>query len=238
MNTQEFSFNLPMNQLAALRDAQLLSAAQAGSSEAFAELQTLYSRHLYNRIVSITKNREDAEDALQDTFLRAYLALCKFEGRSSFCSWLTRIAINSALMVLRKRRSRPEASFDPHYEAGEETLQFEVKDPAPNPEQIYDQRQRCTGMLRAIQKLEPTLRGAIQTRMAHGSSLKEIAQALGISEAAVKARLHRARARLNTAKVFRNGGAKRKMSSGSQLQGLIPGLQNREQSCMTSTQYA
>ncbi|MGB6686477.1 MAG: sigma-70 family RNA polymerase sigma factor [Terracidiphilus sp.] len=240
MNTmgQDLSFNLPINQLAALRDAQLLSEARAGSSAAFAELQNLYSRHLYNRIVAITKNREDAEDALQDTFLRAYLALCKFEGRSSFCSWLTRIAINSALMVLRKRRARPEAPFDPYYELGDEIVQFEIRDPAPNPEQIFDQRQRCSGMMRAIQKLDPTLRGAIQTRMAQGSSLKEIALALGISEAAVKARLHRARARLNATQVFRNEGAKRKVSSGSPRKGLIPGRQNREQLCMNSTQYA
>ncbi|HEY5253197.1 MAG TPA: sigma factor, partial [Acidobacteriaceae bacterium] len=89
---------LPLGQLAAQRDEQLVSAAKAGSDEAFAELQNLYAQRLYSTIIRITKNHEDAEDALQDTFLRVYLALCSFEGRSSFYSWVTRIAINSALM--------------------------------------------------------------------------------------------------------------------------------------------
>src|SRR5258708_206732 len=96
----------------ALRSEQLVSAAQAGSSSAFGELRDIYSPRVYRQLLTITKNREDAEDALQDAFLRAYLAIHAFEGRSTFYSWLTRIAINSALMILRKRRTRPEISFD------------------------------------------------------------------------------------------------------------------------------
>jgi RNA polymerase sigma-70 factor, ECF subfamily len=226
--------NRTMKPLTAQRDAQLMSAVLAGSSDAFAEIQRLYSGHLYSTIVAITRNREDAEDALQDTFLRAYRALPNFEGRSSFYSWLTRIAINSALMLLRKRRARPEVSFDPSFESGEEIPQIEVRDPAPNPEQICDQRQRRAGMLRAIEKLEPRLRGAIQFRMAHGSSLKEIARALDISEAAVKARLYRARARLTAAGVFRNAGAKRLVASGSQREGAIPAIRTQEQQSTSS----
>lgn len=78
------------------------------SSACFAELYATYSRRLYNTIFAITKNHEDAEDALQETFLRAYTGIHAFEGRSAIYSWLTRIAINSALIVLRKRRVRPE----------------------------------------------------------------------------------------------------------------------------------
>ena len=101
------------NQDAPGRDLELVAAVRAGSNAAFEELESRYSHRLYRRIQSITRNHEDAQDALQETFLRAYLALDSFEGRSQFGSWLTRIAINSALMVLRKRRSRAEVSFEP-----------------------------------------------------------------------------------------------------------------------------
>src|ERR1700733_10328562 len=107
------------NEDAASRDLELVAAARAGSNAAFEEIQSHYSRRLYRRIQSITKNHEDSEDALQDTFLRAYLALDSFEGRSQFASWLTRIAINSALMVLRRRRTRAEVSYEPPLESGE-----------------------------------------------------------------------------------------------------------------------
>ena len=99
---------------AASRDLELVAAARAGSNAAFEELQSRHSRRLFRRINFITRNHEDAEDALQETFLHAYLALDSFEGRSQFASWLTRIAINSALMVLagaarepKSRSSRP-----------------------------------------------------------------------------------------------------------------------------------
>ena len=87
-----------------LQSKNLVAAARSGSSAAFAELREIYARRVYWKLLNMTKNREDAEDALQDTFLRAYMALHTFEERSSFYSWLTRIAINSALMILRKRR--------------------------------------------------------------------------------------------------------------------------------------
>jgi DNA-directed RNA polymerase specialized sigma24 family protein len=92
----------------------VVSAAQAGSAEAFRKLHVLYSRRLYKTIVAIMKNPQGAEDALQDTFLRAYLAIDRFEGRSNIYSWLTRIAINSAIMILRKRSARAEVLFPRH----------------------------------------------------------------------------------------------------------------------------
>jgi len=191
------------------RDEQLVFAALAGSSDAFEELHNLYSKRLYCTIVSITKCREDAEDALQDTFLRAYRSLPRFEGRSSFYSWLTRIAINSALMVLRKRRACPEVPVDPPLEAGGDIPWFEVEVSDLNPEQIYDQRQRCAGMVRTIRRLEPALRGPIQIRMASECSAEEMARALNLSVAAVKSKLFRARKRLARSGAFR-GLAKRK----------------------------
>ena len=92
---------------------EIVLAAQAGSPGAFAELHAIYSRRLYKRVLSITRSREDAEDALQETFLRVHSAIHAFEGSSTIYSWLTRIAINSALIILRRRRARHEILFDP-----------------------------------------------------------------------------------------------------------------------------
>lgn len=218
-------------QRVALRDEQLVLAAQAGSTAAFAELQNLHARHVYKSIVAITKNREDAEDALQDTFLRAYQALGGFEGRANFSSWLTRIGINFALMILRKRRARPEVSTDSSFESRDELPPFEVRDPGPNPEQIYDQRQRYRRVLHAICQLEPGLRAAMQIRLTRGSSLKEIAQALQITEAAVKARLHRARTRLIASKSLKHLGASEAVSR-SPRTGFLPAMQQEGQPCL------
>jgi RNA polymerase sigma-70 factor, ECF subfamily len=126
----------------AMRDRKLVAEAQAGSSDSFAQLQCLYRRRLFNTIVAITKNREDAEDALQDTFLRAYLALRHFEGRSTVYSWLTRIAINSALMIIRRRRVRAEVFFDSPSDERDGNHPFDVKDTALNPEQMWTQQRR------------------------------------------------------------------------------------------------
>ncbi len=180
----------------AARDYELVLAAQAGSPSAFADLQAFYAQRLYATIVRITKNREDAEDALQDTFLRAYVALNTFEGRSSVFSWLTRIAINSALMLLRKRRRRAEVCFDLSAGDSDETLAWELKDSAPNPEQQYAQDQRYFALVNALQRLDPKLRVPLEIQMSADCSMNEIARKLGISVAAAKARLYRARRRL------------------------------------------
>jgi RNA polymerase sigma-70 factor, ECF subfamily len=235
---QDTSLGLTSKEQAALRDSELVSFALAGSSDAFAELQRNYSRHLYSTIFGITKNREDSEDALQDTFLRAYRSLCDFEGRSSFYSWLTRIAINSALMMLRKRRAHPEVSFDLPFETGVDMPQYEFKDPAPNPEQVYVQRQQWVSMVNAIQRLEPGLQEAIRIRLAHGSSLKEIAQTLDISVAAVKSRIHRARKRLTKVNTLREPAKSRTVRSIPWRESHISGLQNREQPCMSCNQLS
>ena len=92
--------------------------------------------------MAVTKNPQDAEDALQDTFLRAYLAIRTFEGSCDIYTWLTRIAVNSALMTLRKQRTRAEVLFDPRAGSQLETLSIEVRDSAPNPEESYDLDQR------------------------------------------------------------------------------------------------
>lgn len=186
-----------------VRSEALVAAARAGSSAAFAELRNIYWQRIYRQLLTITKNREDAEDALQDAFLRAYLALHTFEERSSFYSWLTRIAINSALLILRKRRTRFEISFDHPSDVEEDNSVLEFRDGAPSPEQVCVHRQRCARLIGSIVKLQPRLRQVIELRMKENCSIREIAQTLDISEAAVKSRLVRARARL-TASVFRS----------------------------------
>jgi RNA polymerase sigma-70 factor (ECF subfamily) len=177
-------------------DQQLVFAARSGCRSAFNELWNLYSRRVYSTVFNITKNRQDAEDALQDSFFRAFLALESFEGRSSFYSWLTRIAINSALGMLRKRRCRPESSHALTFEHEEERTPREIVDLAPGPEQMYDQDERCTRLMQAIQRLPANLQEIVQTRLTEECSVKEVASRLNISVPAAKSRLHRARTRL------------------------------------------
>ncbi len=198
-----------------LQVRKLVAAARSGSSTAFAELREIYARRVYRKLLIMTKNREDAEDALQDTFLRAYMALHTFEERSSFYTWVTRIAINSALMILRRRRLRPEVSFDGTSETEEATFGFEFKDTGPSPEHICVHRQRYACMLRSIWKLQPRLRQVIEMQMTENRSIKEMAQALEISEAAVKSRLARARARLAGAHAVRSSKWDAHVHSGS-----------------------
>jgi RNA polymerase sigma-70 factor (ECF subfamily) len=175
----------------------VVSAAQEGSPAAFAELHSIYSRRLYRSIVAITRNPHDAEEALQDTFLRAYSAIKTFEGKSKVYTWLYRIAVNSAFMILRKQRARPEVLFDPQPDVRNEPIAFEIRDPAPNPEELFILRLGQLKALRGIGRLSPRLREALRMQVMRGWSIKEMSQALNISEASVKSRLHRARQQLS-----------------------------------------
>jgi RNA polymerase sigma-70 factor (ECF subfamily) len=209
--------NLPNVQSPPERDAQLVSEAKAGSKDAFSELQNLYSRRLYNTVLRITKNHEDAEDVLQETFLRVHLALGGFEGRSSFYSWASRIAINSALMVLRRRRARPEFSFDLSSGEGYDVPHFEIRDSSPNPEQIYHEREQLLRILRSIDNLQPKMQETMQLSMDKECSMKEIARTLGISVASAKSRLYRARRHIASKKDFLHVIGRRQRSSGAEL---------------------
>ncbi|MBB6145873.1 RNA polymerase sigma-70 factor (ECF subfamily) [Silvibacterium bohemicum] len=184
-----------------LRLERLVTAAQSGSSAAFTEIREICSPRIYRKVFTITKNREDAEDAMQDAFLRAYKALHTFEGRSSFRSWFTRIAINSALMILRKRRNHREVSFDFPNEIEGIVSSLEFEDDSPSPEHICVHRQRCDRVLRLVGKLQPCLRQIVEMQMMQHRTIKQIAHELEISEAAVKSRLYRARLRLAPARM-------------------------------------
>jgi RNA polymerase sigma-70 factor (ECF subfamily) len=176
----------------------IVAAAQAGSPAAFTELHSIYSGRLYKTILSITRNPHDAEEALQETFLRAYLAIKTFEGKSKISTWLTRIAVNSALMILRKQRGRSEVLFDPQPDDRCEAIAFDVADSAPNPEELCGLHQHQLKTLRALWRLRPHLRAPIRMQIMHGWSVREISRALNISETAVKSRLYRARQQLST----------------------------------------
>ena len=186
-------------------DQHLVVAARLGCRTAFNELCHRYSRRIYRTTFNITKNAQDAEDALQESFLRAFLALESFEGRASFCTWLTRIAINSALAMLRKRRCRPETSLDSTSRQEDEGGLAAFRDLAPDPEQIFGQQQRHAKLMQAIHKLPTDLREAVQARIAGDCSVKEVAYRLNISQAAAKSRLYRARTRLGSLIVARYG---------------------------------
>lgn len=180
------------------KEQHLVLAARSGCRIAFGELWDMYSRRVYRTLLGIASTPQDAEDALQDTFLRAFLAIESFEGRSSFYSWLTRIAINSALGVLRKRRCRPETSLDANYQREDEGPQEEFRDLAPDPEQIYAELEEREKLMQAIQRLPLEFRRATLARIAEDCPVKEIAVRLNISEAAAKSRLYRARIMLGS----------------------------------------
>jgi RNA polymerase sigma-70 factor, ECF subfamily len=201
---EEIATEVTSHQNEYLQSKSLVAAARSGSTAAFAELRELYAQRVYRKLLTMTKNREDAEDALQDTFLRAYLALHTFEERSSFYTWVMRIAINSALMILRKRRLHPEVSFESPGDKEEAVSVFEFKDTGPSPEHICVHRQNYACMVRSIWNLQPRLRKVIEMQMTDNYSIREIARTLEISEAAVKSRLSRARARLASTHAIRS----------------------------------
>ena len=178
--------------LGAMNEELLVSAARAGDRSAFNELYTRHSWKVRQRVYSITKNREDAEDVIQEAALRAFLHLKSFEGRSSFSSWLTRIAINSALMTLRKKR-RDEISIDQTCDQDDRSRPWEPCDNAETPEARYARCEREALLIRAIQRLPYIFREIIELQKSNEYSTLQIAQELGISLAAAKSRLMRAR---------------------------------------------
>jgi RNA polymerase sigma-70 factor (ECF subfamily) len=178
-------------------------AATAGSGETGA-LDTWYRAHaqkLFCTVRRITRNHEDAEDAVQDAFLRAFLHLQSFDGRSTFSTWLTRIGINSALMILRKRRNSREVM--PAKDSESESS-WEATDSEQNPEQEYVEQERLRLLRGAIAGLRPSIRRALEIHTLQGRSVEEMASEIGISVCAAKGRLFHARAALRKSKVLRN----------------------------------
>jgi len=174
----------------------LVNAAKAGDVGAFEELVRRYDRNVFRIAQHITQNREDAEDVVQDAFLKAYENLPQFQGQSKFYTWLVRIAVNEALMKLRRRRPERMVSLDEEVRTEEDSMPREIADWSPNPEQQYNQAELKDILGKTVQGLPPSFRTVFVLRDVEGLSTEETAEALNLSIPAVKSRLLRARLQL------------------------------------------
>ena len=173
----------------------LVAAAQAGDITAFETLVGRYERKILRLAQNITQNREDAEDVMQEAFLKAYEHLSGFQGNSRFYTWLVRIAVNQALMKLRKRRPNV-VSIDEEVNTGEDLIPREIEDWGPSPEDRYKQTELSDILSEVIGDLDPSFRIVFQLRDIEELSTEETAETLGLSVPAVKSRLLRARLKL------------------------------------------
>ena len=176
-------------------EAQLVEAARSGDAAAFTELVNRYDRRIFRLAMNITQNREDAEDAMQEAFLKSYQHLPEFQGDSRFYTWLVRIAVNEALMRLRKRRPN-QVSLDEPVEGEDDLMPREIEDWDPSPEQRYAQVELRRILESVISELHPEFRSVFVLRDVEELSTEETAQLLGLSVPAVKSRLLRARLKL------------------------------------------
>jgi RNA polymerase sigma-70 factor, ECF subfamily len=177
-------------------EAALVARAKAGDPDAFAELVNHYERRVFRMAKQITQNDEDAEDVLQETFLKAYSHLDDFQGNSKFYTWLVRIAVNEALMKLRKRRSDKTVPLDEPIDTGEDVVAREIAVWDENPEDTYSREEISSILNEAVQSLKPAYRTVFILRDIEEMSIEETAEALNLSISAVKSRLLRARLQL------------------------------------------
>ncbi len=177
-------------------EATLLASARAGDSSAFECLVMPHWGALLRVTQRILRNREDAEDAVQTAFLDAFRNLNGFRGQSRFSSWLTRIAMNAALMRLRVTRRKSETSLDEVTETGEARAKFDPVETRLNPEQEYLSKESRVLLAKGLEKLGPLYLEVLQLRSVNELSVKEAAQVLELPVGTVKARLHRARTKL------------------------------------------
>ena len=186
----------------------LVAAAKSGDVTAFEELVSRYERKIFRLTMNITGNREDAEDAMQDAFLKSYSHLKTFQGDSRFYTWLVRIAANEALMRLRKRRPN-QFSLDEPIAGDEDLMPRELQDWGPGPEQRFAQTEMREILSSVIEELEPDYRMVFVLRDIEELSTEDTASALSISVPAVKSRLLRARLKLRQKlnRYFQQGGA-------------------------------
>jgi len=184
----------------------LVAAAKRGEASAFEALVRRYEGKIFRLTQNITQNREDAEDAMQEAFLKAYAHLGGFQGDSRFYTWLVRIAANEALMRLRKRKPG-QVSLDEPIQGESDLMPRELEDWGPSPEQRYAQSELREILGEFIEKLEPEYRIVLVLREIEELSTEETAEALGISVPAVKSRLLRGRLKLREKlnRYFRQG---------------------------------
>jgi RNA polymerase sigma-70 factor (ECF subfamily) len=177
-------------------DLDLVHASKNGDFAAFEQLVKRYDRKLLRIAQSVTHNREDSQDAVQEAFLKAYTHLATFREDSKFSTWLFRITVNQSLMKLRKQRTTREASLDGGFQADRDELPKEVTDWAPNPEQLYWASELRDILIKCLEELSPILRMVFVLRDVEGLTIDQTVEVMNVSETAVKARLWRARLQL------------------------------------------
>ena len=177
-------------------DLALVHATKSGDIGAFEELVTRYDRRLLRIAQNLTHNREDAEDAVQEAFLKAFQHLEQFRESAKFSTWLIRIALNESLLKLRKQRVASELFLDNKFQAEEDVFPVDVADWAPNPEELYQASELREILRKTLQELSPALSVVFVLQDIEGFSLEQTAELLDLSLTAVKARSRRARLQL------------------------------------------
>ena len=184
------------DRLVAQKDAALVAGAKTGDARAFELLVERHEGRIFSIAQRMTRNREDAEDVVQQSFQKAFINLKKFEGDSLFSTWLTRIAINEALMLLRRKRGSREVPIAESSTEDGATLPLDFPDSGPNPEDSCLQREQERILSAAVNELTPGMRKAIELRELGELSTGETAQVMGLSVGAVKARVFHGRRKL------------------------------------------
>jgi RNA polymerase sigma-70 factor, ECF subfamily len=187
------------DRLVAEEDAVPVAAAKTGDTRAFELLVERHERRIFSLAQRMTRNREDAEDVVQQSFQKAFIHLKKFQGESLFSTWLTRIAINEALMLLRRKRGSREVPISESTTEDETALPLDFPDSGPNPEDSCLQREQERILSAAVNELTPGMREAIELRELGELSTGETAQVMGLSVGAVKARVFHGRRKLRKA---------------------------------------
>ena len=187
---------MPVSSQNGIEESALVAQAREGDTRAFGELVRRYEGKVFRLAQHVTQNREDAEDVLQETFMKAYEHLDQFKGDSKFYTWIVRIAVNQALMKLRRRKTDKSVSLDETIDTGEDTIVREIAAWGEDPEQRFSREELGEILDAAVQSLEPPYRSVFVLRDMEELSTEETAEALGLSVPAVKSRLLRARLQL------------------------------------------
>jgi RNA polymerase sigma-70 factor, ECF subfamily len=204
----------PAIDLTSTKDTALITSAKAGNHDAFEVLVRRHSQRILSMALRLTGHREDAEDVVQQSLLKAFVHLREFEGKSSFSTWLTRIALNEGLMLLRSRRRILDVSIDATSDNEENTVVLQLPHPGPSPEGVYLQSEEHETLSMGINRLKPSVRRAIQLKELNEMSVRETARALGVSFSAVKSRILRGRKRLQeTIEVYQRTPRRRTLAS-------------------------
>jgi RNA polymerase sigma-70 factor (ECF subfamily) len=194
-NKQEAPIS-PVDTLTGKGDTTLVTAAQQGNREAFGILVERHEKKVFFFALRMTRNRQDAEDVVQQSLQKAFSHINKFEGKSSFSTWLTSVATNEALMLLRKKRGSRDLPIGDASGNEETAIAPEIPDSSPGPEDNYSQHERKQILSAAMNQLTPGVRKAIELRELRELSTEETARVMGLTVQAVKGRVFHGRKKL------------------------------------------